>query len=395
MRLLLAFIFIFIAGNSFTQNSNQWQQRADFGNFGRHRATGMGIGNKAYVGTGHLNGTGWDTWYSDWWEYDPASNSWTQKADYPGNGGTGDQDIVSLPMDTVGYAGLGQWDGLSFYKYSPATNQWTQVSSAPSNGDFNNTFPFRIGSYGYFPSLGGSNFFRYDAINDTWLQLAPLPITTFYGTPTFAIGDRGYIKDPYNGSSFYEYNPSSDSWTMKAPFPGDHPFRPRGFTQYGYGFFIGGFQGNPGSLPWEWDKQVWRYDPLTDSWERQDDHPGTIRRWAVAPMIGNKVYYGLGTNGTNFNDWWQFDAFAGFDEEELDFDLNIYPNPATNFIQFKSFDLLNYSVQIIDNSGSIVLNGETNNGLLKLEREYLSAGSYRYVILVDRKLIKSGQLIFQ
>lgn len=395
MRGLLYTLFIFFSTFGISQNSDQWQQRADFGNFGRHRATGMGIGNKAYVGTGHLNGSGVDTWYPDWWEYDPATNAWTQKADYPGNNGTGDQDIVSLPMDTVGYAGLGQWDGLSFFKYSPVTNTWTQVTSAPSNGDFNNTFPFRIGSYGYFPSLGSSNFFRYDAVNDTWIQLNPLPITVSFGTPTFAIGDKGYIKDPYSGSAFYEYKPSTDSWIPRAPFPGDHPFRPRGFTQYGYGFFIGGFQGNPSLLPWEWEKQVWRYDPATDSWDRIDDHPGTTRRWAVALNVHNRVFYGLGTNGTNFNDWWEFDMVADFEEVESDISINIYPNPTMDLLKITSADTKQFEVILYDLCGNQVCHSETKSGIVYIERKGFESGIYLCKIVQDDQIIRSEKVIFQ
>lgn len=62
--------------------SLQREKKADYGSFGRHRAIGIGVGNRVYAGTGHLNGTGVDTWYADWWEYDPATNAWTQKADY-------------------------------------------------------------------------------------------------------------------------------------------------------------------------------------------------------------------------------------------------------------------------------------------------------------------------
>ena len=113
MRLLSLIIICLLQAN-YSSASHQWTQRADYGSFGRHRGTGTGIGNKAYVGTGHLNGTGFDTWYADWWEYDPATNAWVQKADYPGNFGNGDQDIVSITLGNYVFAGLGQVDGNSF-----------------------------------------------------------------------------------------------------------------------------------------------------------------------------------------------------------------------------------------------------------------------------------------
>lgn len=349
MSRLLQLLFFVLFCASYSLASNQWVQRADFGNFGRHRGVSVAIGNKGYAGTGHLNGTGTDTWYPDWWEYDPATNAWAQKADFPGNNGNGDQDIVALGFDTVCYAGLGQIDGTRFFKYNPTTNQWTQVASPPANGDFNNTFPFRIGQYGYFPGLYSSNFFRYDPQNDQWIQLNPLPQSTVYGIPTFAIGDYGYIK---YGSTFYQYTPATDSWTPKAAFPGLYPHRPVMIDQYGYGYVIGGFMGSPTSLPWEWNNEVWRYDPSNDSWFRMDDFEGATRRWAVACNVNGRVFYGLGTNGTNFNDWWEFSPMANVNEMNLE--VHVYPNPASHVLNIKTTEISSRTIHLINMEGQIV-----------------------------------------
>ncbi len=40
----------------------------------------ISIGDKGYIGTGE-NGT---TSFKDFWENDPATDTWTQKADFPG-----------------------------------------------------------------------------------------------------------------------------------------------------------------------------------------------------------------------------------------------------------------------------------------------------------------------
>ena len=79
-RLLTLFLVLFVSNQLL---ADEWFQRADITNFGRHRCAGFAIGNKAYAGIGHMNGTGVNIVYQDWWEFDPASNSWTQKANYP------------------------------------------------------------------------------------------------------------------------------------------------------------------------------------------------------------------------------------------------------------------------------------------------------------------------
>src|SRR5215469_8080787 len=57
-----------------------WTQIQDFPGAPRSNAAGFSVGNYGYVGTG------WDTYtiYNDFYQYDPASNLWTRKADYPG-----------------------------------------------------------------------------------------------------------------------------------------------------------------------------------------------------------------------------------------------------------------------------------------------------------------------
>ena len=44
----------------------------------------------------------------DFWEYDPAANAWTQKADF---GGTARYCAVGFSIGSKGYIGTG-WDGI-------------------------------------------------------------------------------------------------------------------------------------------------------------------------------------------------------------------------------------------------------------------------------------------
>ena len=81
------YILVFAAALMSFDASAWWEKRADFGSNARHRGTGLSIGNKGYFGLGHYNGAGPNIVMSDWWEYDPATNSWSQKADYIGNNG--------------------------------------------------------------------------------------------------------------------------------------------------------------------------------------------------------------------------------------------------------------------------------------------------------------------
>ena len=63
---------------SFSYSQGVWTQKTDFGGGNRFGAIGFSIGLKEYIGTG------WDDngFKKDLWEYDPANDSWTQKADF-------------------------------------------------------------------------------------------------------------------------------------------------------------------------------------------------------------------------------------------------------------------------------------------------------------------------
>jgi N-acetylneuraminic acid mutarotase len=59
--------------------TNAWTQKADFGGSGRLYAARFTTNGKGYVGTGQSGTYPNYTYYKDFWEYDPISNNWTQK----------------------------------------------------------------------------------------------------------------------------------------------------------------------------------------------------------------------------------------------------------------------------------------------------------------------------
>ncbi len=81
--------------------ANTWTQKADFGGTARYSAVGFSIGSKGYIGTGD---DGWSSIAKDFWEYDPAANTWTQKADF---GGTARDCAVGFSIGSKGYIGTG------------------------------------------------------------------------------------------------------------------------------------------------------------------------------------------------------------------------------------------------------------------------------------------------
>jgi N-acetylneuraminic acid mutarotase len=380
--LLLSFFLLGIIID--TSAAGQWSQKADFGSFGRHRGVAVGIGNKVYAGTGHLNGDGSDEWFSEWWEYDPATNSWAQKADYIGNNGNGDQDLTAIAIDGIGYMSGGWLGGAGHFKYNPITNTWTQIALPPAS--FANTDPFVIDGKGYYMSWGSSTFYMFDPVLDTWTLIGSMPASVNQRSATFVIDGKGYFKSQF---SFFEFQPVGNIWTQKANFPGTAPNNNIGLSQHGYGFYIGGYLG------WgDMYQEVWRYDPAVDTWAQMEDYPFTARRWTVKAKVGEKCYMGLGTNGTNFSDFWEFSQFADLNEFEIE-DFQAYPTLADDHVNFVSENINDFEILVFSTLGEKVSSISAVNGTARLEKNNISSGTYIYHVVRNGEILHSERFVFR
>lgn len=178
--------------------TDRWTRKADFGGVGRSGAVGFPIGDKGYIGLGFTGSVVGNPYLSDLWEYDPASDTWTQKADFPGGKTVG---AVGFSIGNKGYVGTGASRGgwqKDFWEYDPATDTWTQ--KADYGGDpIVSAVGFAINGKGYIGvgSDSGSSFYigfwEYDPTIDTWTQVADFPGIARSGAVAFAIGDHGYL----------------------------------------------------------------------------------------------------------------------------------------------------------------------------------------------------------
>src|SRR6185295_18974840 len=102
MRKYCLVIFIF---SSVFAKADFWTQKASFPGNNRDFPFSFSIGSKGYVGCGQdTNGNV----LSDFWEYDPSSNTWAQKADF---GGAPRWTATGFSIGNKGYAGLGSIAG--------------------------------------------------------------------------------------------------------------------------------------------------------------------------------------------------------------------------------------------------------------------------------------------
>ena len=199
--------------------ANSWSQKASVGTILRWASVAFEVNGKGYIGMGH------DSDYiaqQDLYEYDPAVNTWTQKANYTGP--RGDVDRACFVIGSKAYCGTGANIGTfvdynDFWEYDPAINSWTQKSNYPGVKRHGAT-GFSICNFGYL-GLGQDlavnsfgDFWKYDPAANVWSAF-----TTFGGNArgdaaSFVIGNKAYVSCGSSGSSpFVMYK---DLWEFGA-----------------------------------------------------------------------------------------------------------------------------------------------------------------------------------
>jgi len=286
-----------------------WTRKADVDVDGRLSAVGFSIGNKGYIGTGYHN----STHDNDFWEYDPAVNIWTQKADYPTPVDVPDglHDAVGFSIASKGYIGTGFRGSPSddLYEYDPALNTWTRKAEL-GGGKRTGAVGFSIGNKGYIGTGFAyyKDFWEYDPALNTWTQKADFGGGERWDAVGFSIGDKGYIGTGLYGPShykdFWEYNPALNTWTQKADFGGGERCSAVGFSIGNKGY-IGTGKYIYTSTSSTHYKDFWEYDPALNTWTQKSDFGGGERWDAVGFSIGDKGYIGTGGSSVE-KDFWEY-----------------------------------------------------------------------------------------
>ncbi len=405
MKFLVSILFLIL----FTQEvlADGWLQKADFLGISRHRATGITIGNKAYVGLGHYNGAGPNILFNDWWEYDPATNSWTQKADYMG----GDcYHAAAFTIGNFGYVGTGRisaWGNTlvkSFYKYDPTTNSWSSIADFAGVAR-RGAVAFAIDGFGYVGtgetnSGRTSTFYKYDPTTDTWTQISSLPGASRTSAVAFSINNLGYVgtgnTNMGSTNDFWEYKPTNDQWIQRANCSPITRQEAAGFEVNGKGYILTGDDFSSGNN----FKDMWEFEPATNSWRQIANFKGTARRYLTAFSFGNYAYAGLGTNGTNFQDFWLFDESLSYLQEHInDFDLTVYPNPSMGIVTFNLENIApisnNIQLNIYSSMGQNVFTQALEFGKNQFDFSHLKSGIYYYTLSFEGTILKKDKLILK
>ena len=375
---LLAFFFS-LASQLF---AGDWIQKATFGGVGRHRAVGCGTDYRGYMGLGHINGSGIDISYKDWWEYDPATDSWTQKANYP----IANHGAVSFVVNNMPCVGGGSALAGEFYQFNPELNVWTSIAACPffNPGD---TQGFSVNDKGYVYLT--NQLAEYDPLTNGWNLMPQAPINFGTWSCSFSVGASGFIK---SGNKLYEFKPSQQTWLQRADFPGVSTGGSSAFTINDMGYLTCGYVGGLTVVT----DQVWAYNPGVNQWIAIEEFTGTSRRFPVAFAVDNKGYFGTGTNGTNFNDFWQYNPSISSLSESSTLKIKVYPNPATDYITFeKSTESPINRISLISNRGQHIRDIELDSGIEQIPVFDLPIGIYNLLLYVDDQWVGSEKISIQ
>ena len=383
-----------------------WTQRLSPSAIERSGAVGFSIGTKGYFCTGRNLVNNSYVYYKDLWEFDPATNTWEQKANFPGSARA---YAFGFSIDTKGYIGAG---GLTydsspiykdFYEYNSGTNQWTKKADF-AGGTRKYAISFAVGGKGY--AGGGTDtsqapyhtdFWEYNPGNNQWTKKADVAGGKRSASASFAIGNKGYVGTGYDSTvvldDFWEYDPSADQWNQKASFGGTGRNLASAFATATKGYI--GHGNDPGG----YFNDFWEYDPSGDSWVKVADFGGPPRNSACAFGIGNNGYVvtGKGPGGVYFNDIWEYGIPVGINEKQ-DNDFSIRVNTSSDGMIQVSYDLKNYHEALLsfyDLSGKKIFSQELNpsDRNIDIRQNNMLSGMYIYQLSVGQKTIASDKLV--
>lgn len=394
LQLTILTSFLGLGLNCFSEG--QWTQKASFGGDARHRCTGFAIGNKGYIGGGHIN-SGVEITHEDYWQYDPGTDSWTQIADF---GGGKRYQSTAFSIGEFAYVGLGEDDQDAyfndFYRYVPQLNIWQQIASYPGHPR-RGASGFVIGQFGYV-GTGQSDFgylkdfYKYDPVANQWYPVAEFLGAQRSSAVGFSHNGKGYIGTGHifgdDTKDFYEFDPVANSWTQLSDVGPT-------FRQDATGFALGDYAyigtGNDVDATSDY-KDFWRYDFETDTWEQFNDFCGEGRRYMVSFVIGNVAYAGTGTDGTNMNDFWAFDPILST-SELAENKVQFFPNPSTNQIKFETgFD--SFELVIYDVAGRLVHQTANPSSILIINKYEIGEGQFYFQVKSEGKVVQQDTFIF-
>ncbi|MCB0647838.1 MAG: tail fiber domain-containing protein [Saprospiraceae bacterium] len=306
--------------------------------------------------------------------------AWSQKANFA----VARQNAAAFSIGNKGYMGTGNGNSIyftDFWEYDASNDTWTQKADFGGNNR-TLTIGFAIGNKGYVGTgynqgIKYKDFWEYDPNINTWTQKADVGGMERYEAVGFAIGDKGYVGLGYNISElddFWEYDPSNDTWTQKANFVGGR-IGTIGFSIGAKGYVGLGFASG------QFFKDFYQFEPQSNSWTQKADFGGGLRTRAVGLSTENIGLVGLGNFGGVYNkDFWEYNPLNDTWSQKTDFEGSARSSASAFAIDGKVYVGTGYS-----NSPSGYL-----NDFWKFDPQDI----YNYNVIDEDIILKTGRSVY-
>lgn len=293
------------------------------------------LNGRSYFGLGY-NGTNSNAqgYKSDFWGFN--GSSWN--SDIPAFTGTLREQSVAFVLNNKVYIGLGYNIDLEtaladFWEYDPATEEWTQIGDFPI--PLYNAVAFVVDGRA-FVGTGKNNddewetrFWEFDAASRTWPDVedsyTSIPGNKREGAFAFVINSTAYIGGGYSNGRYrnqlFTFTPSQDFEMQEITLDDDDDYYDEfsaavartgviTFVWNGRVYFATGSSG--ASL-----SSVYEYDPVSGAWEEKTEFEGVARSNAVGFILNDRMFLGTGNNSSSyFSDFWEFKPLEDHDEND-------------------------------------------------------------------------------
>jgi N-acetylneuraminic acid mutarotase len=262
--------------------------------------------------------------------YNPDSNKWTVAAPLP----IARAIMKAAAINGKIYAITGQPEKARADEYNPATNTWTSKNSLPDNNFWysaivvRNNEIFRFGGGGYTAPVNSVH--KYDTISDSWISIATLS-KSLHAPAGTAMGSLIYITGGYNA----------------------------GETKVTQIFDVNTLQFQTGL-------------PLPSA--RSYHEMVTIDSCIYSVGGSNSSYPDMNTSLLRNC----HPVVVSIDDMIKDNSLNVYPNPATEFITFGINTASVLNVELFDLYGAKVMSFKVKSGAESIDIRELKDGIYFY-----------------
>jgi len=388
---LFVFVFTMVCGNIM---SAQWVEKAQMPEeFRSHHSFGFAINGTGYIVAGSTAPN--DDFSKSFYSYDPGTDSWTKKVDFPGPARGFAIGEVYNDKAYFGF-GFGTSSPLNdLWEYDQVADEWTQLPSCPCAPRFHPALT--IANNKLIVGMGGSNsgnrndFWMYDIETQAWEQIADFPSVVRHHPYQFSIDDYHYAGLGHGASIYdewYRYDATTDTWEQMADLPGEGRVAGTQFAVNGKGYVLSGDGMDHSSME---EGEFYEYDPALDTWTELTPHPGTSR-WAPASfVIENEVFIVNGQTlvpdlGYQYVDEvYSFQLEEPVSNEDVDFSFEVYPNPATDFLQVDFTGATDdVKVEITDITGQKI---HTQSTTESINVSAFPAGTYLIEISQNEKVV--------